>query len=189
MKKEFNWYFKPQDEEIDNIWKNGILTVDANVLLDLYRYHESTRNSLLESLENFEGTLWISRQASEEFFRNRNKVIVSSHKTFKDASDEVDKLQSTIESTVTQLKGNRIIPEDVASKLLEDILPGISAAKEKISEAKETYPNYLTDDNVLEKVTSLFDGSIGKSFTSQEYVDLLKEAEERKKIIKFHRDT
>ncbi|MDX2370542.1 MAG: PIN domain-containing protein [Colwellia sp.] len=180
MKQEFNWYFKPSDDEVDEIWKNGILTVDANVLLDLYRYHESTRTSILESLKNFEGTLWVSRQASEEFFRNRNKVIMSSNKTFKDANGEVDKLQSTIESTVNQLKGNRIIPEDVANQLLKDILPGITTAKDKISEIKGEHPNYLVDDTLLEKVTTLFNGSVGKDFSEQEYIELVKEAEERK---------
>lgn len=65
MKKEFNWYFKPSKDELDEIWANGLLTVDANLLLDLYRYHEDTRESILGSLEKFEGTLWLSRQASE----------------------------------------------------------------------------------------------------------------------------
>ena len=70
MKKEFSWYFPISEDEIDSIWKSGLLTVDANVLLDLYRYHESTRNSLINSLKEFKGRLWLSNQAAEEFIRN-----------------------------------------------------------------------------------------------------------------------
>ena len=50
MKEEFCWYFPPTEEEVNGIWEKGILTIDANVLLDLYRYHESTRNSLVDAL-------------------------------------------------------------------------------------------------------------------------------------------
>lgn len=180
MKNTFSWYFKPDADETDRIWKNGILTVDANVLLDLYRYHESTRNSLLESMQNFEGELWLSRQAAEEFFRNRNKVIVSSHKTFKEAKDEIEKLRSSIESTVNQLKGNRIIPADVADQMLEEITPSINKAQEKVDEAKNNHPNFLNSDAVLEKVASLFEGAIGNPFPEDKLPLLSTEAEERK---------
>ncbi len=180
MKNTFSWYFKPDADEVDQIWKNGILTVDANVLLDLYRYHESTRSSLLESMHNHEGELWLSRQAAEEFFRNRHKVIVSSHKTFKDAKDEIEKLRGSIESTVSQLKGNRIIPANVADQMLEEISPSIDKAQERVDEAKKNHPNFLSDDGVLEKVASLFEGAIGNPFPEDQLAIITTEAEERK---------
>lgn len=180
MKSEFPWYFKPSTEETDSIWKDGILTVDANVLLDLYRYHEKTRNSLLESMQKFEGQLWLSKQASEEFFRNRNKVIVSASKTFKEAKDEIEKLRKSIETTVNQLKGNRIIPADVADQMLEGITPSIHRSLEIIDEAKTNHPNFLNEDNVLEKLAELFEGAIGESFSEELLPALKAEAEERK---------
>lgn len=180
MKSEYSWYFKPDADEIEKIWKHGVLTVDANVLLDLYRYHERTRNSLLDSMQSFEGKLWLSRQASEEFFRNRNKVIVSSSKTFKEAKDEIEKLRSSIESTVSQLKGNRIIPADVADRMLEEISPSIFDAQRKIDEAKQNHPNFLNSDEVLEKVAALFDGAIGDAFSDEDLAQAREEAEDRK---------
>lgn len=53
MKNDFIWYFRADEKDTKSIWKNGLLTLDANVLLDLYRYHESTRNSILSSLQAF----------------------------------------------------------------------------------------------------------------------------------------
>jgi len=181
MKKEFSWYFSPTDDEIDEIWKKGILTVDANVLLDLYRYHESTRNSLISSLKNFEGKLWLSHQAAEEFFRNRNKVIVSSEKTFKQASEEVEKLRGNFESTVNQLKGNRIIPAEVADSLLQDITPAIDTAQENITKATSSYPKFLQSDPILEDLSEMFENSIGLDFKEDELGAIREEAELRKK--------
>ncbi|WP_147177050.1 PIN-like domain-containing protein [Pseudomonas sp. AG1028] len=154
--------------------------MDANVLLDLYRYHESTRNSLIQSIQNFEGKLWLSRQASEEFFRNRNKVIISANKTFKDAKEEIEKLRKSIEGTVTQLKGNRIIPADIADQMLEEISPQIIKAQERVEQAKNSHPNFLLEDSILDEVAKLFDGAIGRHFSTEEHTYELTEAERRK---------
>lgn len=181
MKKEFNWYFPLSEDEINSIWKNGLLTVDANVLLDLYRYHESTRNTLISSLKEFNGRLWLSNQAAEEFVRNRSKVIVSSEKTFKHAKDEVEKLQGNLESTVAQLKGNRIIPAEVADSLIDAINPAIDSALEKITNSKDSYPTYLKDDPILDDLTEMFKDAVGEGFSEDELPALKECAEERRK--------
>lgn len=181
MKKEFGWYFKASEAEIDSVWKEGLLTVDANVLLDLYRYHENTRNALINSLKQFGGRLWLSNQAAEEFFRNRSKVIVSSEKTFKQAKDEVEKLKGNFESTISQLKGNRIIPAEVADSLIESVQPAIDSALDKISVSKSSYPQYLQEDPILSQLVEMFDDSVGEEFTEDELSKLNEEAELRKK--------
>lgn len=181
MMKEFEWYFPLSNDEINDIWNNGILTVDANVLLDLYRYHESTRNSLISSLKDFQGRLWLSNQAAEEFIRNRTKVIVSSEKTFKEAISEVEKLKSNFDSTSVQLNGNRIIPTEVIKKLQEAINPAIDEAISKIKDAKKAYPKYLKDDPILKDLSDMFVDSVGDAFKEDELVKLNEEAKKRQK--------
>ena len=67
MKETFKWYFPPSKEQIKKIWKDGILTVDTNVLLDLYRYHQDTRQALLDSLNGFKGRAWILIKSQMNF--------------------------------------------------------------------------------------------------------------------------
>ena len=181
MRKKFDWYFHPSKKEIDEIWKNGILTVDTNVLLDLYRYHEGTRNSLIQSLQKFEGKKWLSHQAATEFFRNRRKVIVSSEKTFKEAQEETEKLARSLKSAVDQLKGNRIIPAEIASELESSVQDSISQAQSKIAVAKENYPQFLKEDPILTQLSDLFDDAIGDDFNEEEKKKVEEQAEERKK--------
>jgi len=179
MKDKFNWYFSPSKDEIDAIWDTGILTVDANVLLDLYRYHESTRNSLISNLKNFNGRLWLSSQAAEEFFRNRSKVIASSEKTFKQANEDIDKLKGSLESTITQLKGNRIIPANVAESLQDKIHPVIEEAQNSINSAKTDYPQYLQTDPILDDLSEMFKNAIGDCFSKDDMKSIIEEAEQR----------
>ena len=75
IKDKFKWAIPLTSQEIDDIWKKPILTVYTNVLLDLYRYHPKTRDSILQSIEIFKERLWLSHQAAIEFFRNRTAVI------------------------------------------------------------------------------------------------------------------
>lgn len=179
MKNEYEWYFKPTEEEIKTIWDTGTLTVDANVLLDLYRYHEGTRLALVTSLKSFGSRLWLSNQAAEEFIRNRNKVIISSEKTFKEAKEEVEKLKQNLESSVSQLKGNRIIPGDISIGLSEQISPILDTALQKIDLAKESYPNYLESDPILNDLSEMFAASIGECFSDEDYEKHKVEAEKR----------
>lgn len=179
MKKEFEWYFPIPEDNLNNIWDGSLLTVDANVLLDLYRYHESTRNTLIDSLKGFSGRLWLSNQAAEEFIRNRTGVIVSSEKTFRQAKDEVEKFKNNLESTISQLKGNRIIPDEIADGLIQKIDPAIDEALEQITKYKSSYPKYLNDDPILEQLMEMFNEAVGPEFSEEELPELIREAENR----------
>ena len=181
MKKKFDWCLNPTKEELNVAWKHGILTVDTNVLLDLYRYHEDTRNSLVQSLQKFEGKKWLSHQAATEFFRNRAKVIISSEKAFKQAQEETEKLSASLDSAVNQLKGNRIIPSALANELESAVRPSISNAQSKIAEAKENYPQFLQDDPILNQLLAMFDGAVGGDFAEEDKKKIEEQAEQRKK--------
>ncbi|TAJ06697.1 PIN-like domain-containing protein [Pectobacterium versatile] len=177
MKEKFSYCFEPRGDDLESIWKEGILTVDTNVLLDLYRYHENTRDSIVSNLEKFEGELWLTNQAASEFFRNRKKVITSSEKTFKDAITETENLSKNLDGIVSKLKGNRIIPNTIAEELKSAVECAIENTKEKIKTSKNSYPKYLENDPILERISNLFHGKIGEE--SQNLDEEIKQAEAR----------
>lgn len=177
MKEKFSYRFEPRGDDLESIWKEGILTVDTNVLLDLYRYHENTRDSIVSNLEKFEGELWLSRQAASEFFRNRKLVITSSEKTFKDAIAETETLSKNLDSIVSKLKGNRIIPNTIAEELRTSVETAIENTKERIKHSKDSYPKYLETDPILERISNLFNKKVGDE--PQDPEEDIKQAEYR----------
>jgi len=128
----------------------------------------------------FKGKKWLSHQAATEFIRNRTKVIVSAEKTFKEAQDETDKLEKTLDGVVNQLKGNRIIPTEIAGELHAHATTAIAAAREKIISAKKVYPKFLHDDPVARQLAELFDNAVGNDFEESEKEEILRLAEDRK---------
>jgi PIN like domain len=51
--------------------------IDTNVLLNLYRYNESTRDDPLEVLQKVGDRLWVPHQVMKEFWRTRVGVLAS----------------------------------------------------------------------------------------------------------------
>jgi hypothetical protein len=51
MKKLFPEYFQPDETEIKQIWNEGLIALDANVLLNLYRYSAETREEFLKAFK------------------------------------------------------------------------------------------------------------------------------------------
>lgn len=180
MNKTFKWYFPLTKLEIKQIWSRGILTVDTNVLLDLYRYHQNTRQALLDSLDSFKGRAWISHQVADEFFRNRSGVILSSTRSFNDAERNLGEIKKSSEESLKKLKSNRIIPDEVADALEKSINTAIEKAEQQLEQIKNNYPDYLSEDPILAKICNLFDSSIGPAFDKDSLPEILKEAKRRK---------
>jgi len=180
MKDRFSWYSPLTKSEVDEAWDAGILTVDANVLLDLYRYHEGTRDSLISSIEKLKCVKWISAQTAEEFFRNRKKSILSSQKTFKEAQDEIDKLKAKATEVTQALKSNRLVPSSISEDLSKGADCLILNATQAITEEIKKHPKFLDDDPILERLYGIFEESIGDDFSEADKRIHAKTAEERK---------
>ena len=123
MKDLYQWHFPLGPGEINDAWTGGILSVDTNVLLDLYRYHEETRNLLLKALEHFGERTWLTNQVAEEFFRNRNSVIASASSGFTSADKIAEEILRQTGEEAAKLAKNRIIPQGSAVTFRKGVTP------------------------------------------------------------------
>lgn len=63
------------EERIKHVWEQGVFCLDANVLLDVYRYSEEGRPAFLQILQRLKYRLFVPARVAVEFARNRPKVI------------------------------------------------------------------------------------------------------------------
>lgn len=75
MKELFPGYYRKTEADIKRIWENGIIMFDTNVLLNLYRYSESTQKTILELIKKFSSQIYLPHQAALEYNRNGYEVI------------------------------------------------------------------------------------------------------------------
>ena len=68
MREHFGHYYQRSDAELVEIWTHAIVVLDANVLLNLYRYTPSTRDELLSVLRKTREQLWLPHQGPRQCY-------------------------------------------------------------------------------------------------------------------------
>ena len=96
MKSIFVGHFRLTESEFSELWDTCIFAVDANVLLNLYRYSSATKQELEKALGAVKERAFIPHQAAKEFLRNRLSVTAGQ-------ADEYTKAIKSIRSLLTTL--------------------------------------------------------------------------------------
>lgn len=173
MKSLFRGYYKLTDNEIQNIWSQGFISLDTNVLCNIYRYSEDTRKELIRVIKKYSSQLWLTNHSGFEFHKNRVAVI----------SEQISIYEETIKKF--QALENDIIKNPKTPHLSESILQKFEKTiKETIKDLerkKEFYNKLVFNDSILSVITTIFNKKVGEAFTPEEIIKIEKEGEERYK--------
>ena len=173
MRSVFVGYFRPKDDDFSQMWSNGIFAVDANVLLNLYRYSSGTRKELEKALEAIKDRIFIPHQAAKEFLRNRLNVTAGQADEYKKAIDSINKLVSSLSS------------KDRHPFLPDAELPNFESYSKHLISTLESQQKSLfdkfSDDEILDFVENLFSGKTGYPYQDSVLEQLAGEGEKRYK--------
>jgi hypothetical protein len=67
----------------ERFFRQGLIVLDANVLLDLYRITPKARRHVLNAFNRVADRLWVPHQAALEFSRNRKQTVIDRTSSFK----------------------------------------------------------------------------------------------------------
>jgi hypothetical protein len=79
MRDVYVGYYPPSEEGFKRLWQQGTIVLDTNVLLNLYRVSQATRDEVFAVLRKLEGRLWLPYQVGLEFHQRRLTVINEQH--------------------------------------------------------------------------------------------------------------
>jgi hypothetical protein len=161
MRNAFPWYFDRKPADYKELWANSTLTVDANVLLDLYRYHESTRESILSAMESFAGRFWISHQTAREFLKNRKRVITDVDAEYQKAKNYINDIDKLVDETEAKFYSARLISEPTTKKISKALKDAIKLAHSEISDAINKSPDFSKADTIFYRLEKLISNNIG----------------------------
>lgn len=169
MKSAISEYLPLKNSEKDNLWNDCLFVFDANVLLNLYRFSNSTSEVLFDAFKVLSSQIWIPHQVAYEFMNRRCQIVyetIEKYSSFesrikdflKDAKDLAN-LKDT-DQEITQL-----------SKTLFDWLGETRRNNIRVYD--------VNDDTVLEKILDTFDGKTGEKYSSERELAIRKKGEER----------
>lgn len=170
MKDLFPEYYRPTEAEFKQIWETCLFSFDANVLLDVYRYTPDTRNRLLHVLEQLQDRIWLTHQAAEEFLRNRIGVILSLEVPYSQAREQVafgirDIKTDLAETFPPSKRQHPFIRVEEIHHILDGALTSLD---ELLNQTRGQQPSFLKQDDLLQQLTSLFNGRTGSPYTQEE---------------------
>lgn len=174
MKNTFPGYCKKTESEIKKIWENGIIIFDTNVLLNLYRYSDATRNTILDLISKFSEQIYLQHQAGLEYNKNRYEVIAEQDKAYREFLDKITQIQKDLQSN------NK--PPFLSTKIDKNLNSVFEDVSAEVQESIQKYCDYLKDDPIYNRISELFDNRITEPFTKERMEEIYKEGEERYKL-------
>ena len=173
MKELFHGHFKPTEDEFKRLWSDCIFAFDANILLNLYRYSETTRNELIKVMSLINDKVWLPYQATEEYFRNRISTTGGQAK-------EYDKVQSTINELLLNLGNKKRHPITfISDELFKELESVYDKIKIEFDSNKQRLNDRIVTDEIQTRLAELFDKKIGKPFSQAELDEIYKDGKIR----------
>lgn len=182
----------PQPQEF---FRHGLIVLDANVLLDLYRITPTARSQVLETLLGLRDRLWVPHQAALEFTRNRKRVVLERTSSFRitkqalrsAAANAVDLLEAAVEQLLNQRERNRTSrswqPADAGldRQSLQSRLEGVmDSALDELDALMAEHDLHPADmhsaDPLLHEIGQLLAGRIGEPYAPSVLRALVEEA-------------
>jgi len=173
MKNLFPGYYKKTETEIKSIWETGLIIFDTNVLLNLYRYSDSTRETILNLVSKFSEQIWLPNQTALEYNRNRYEVIAEQEKAYKEFLEKISQIQKDLQST-NKPPFLSIQVDNSLNKVFENV-------SAEVHESIKRNCEYLKDDPIYNKLSILFANRITESYSKEKLQEIYKEGEERYK--------
>ena len=173
MRSIFPGHFRPTADQFKVMWTTCAFAVDANVVLNLYRYSTDTRRELERTLTQIKDRIFLPHRAAEEFLRNRLQVTASQAKEYTKAIDDIGDLRARLSDKKRHpFIANADLPKfaEMAAKLVTDL-----------QAQQASLLNRLANDEVLEFVESTFANSTGMPLSAEELAGLIAEGEDRYK--------
>jgi len=188
MKNTFPGYYRPDDEEFKKLWEDCLFIFDTNVLLNLYRYSPETTNEFLEFLDDISDRIWLPHQAGYEYQKNRLGEIANQEKSYDNLIKFIDKTQKDLKESLLSKRHPFLKNAKELINTIGDIFDGISS---RLKEKRDEYVFLNKEDNVRDKLTSLFEGKVGSAYSEAELEKIYLEGKERynKKIPPGYMDT
>ncbi|MYM21927.1 hypothetical protein GTP46_04575 [Duganella sp. FT135W] len=96
MRTLFHGYYRPNDDALEELWRDACFIFDTNVVLEAYALPETAREEFLSVLEKISDRIWIPYQVALEFHRRRFTKI-------KDTSKGIAEMRETGKTNLSRM--------------------------------------------------------------------------------------
>lgn len=168
--------------DVADALRTGLLSLDANVLLNFYRYSPTAREALVEVLKAAGSRVWVSHQAAREFWRNRCAAIDQRNEATEQLKTALDKNERSLIESVDSWAKQTAVSEDIKVQVREALRNGLGQARHAV-EAETSGAGAISyspsSDSVLDLLRDLLAANVGNPLDETEHSAALAEGQRR----------
>lgn len=179
----FEGYLNPTGDEYAAVLQTGLVVVDTNLLLNLYRYDRKTREDLFRILAALGDRLFIPNRVAYEFWTNRQNAIRDADKGATDTVQEIEKLQDQAVQKILAWSNRVALPKQAKDHLKETLDRSFGTVANQVRKFAKTnfgtHPWDTNKDATLQRLSEVLRGKIGPSLDDEAHAAALEEAHRR----------
>ncbi|MFI0961016.1 PIN-like domain-containing protein [Streptomyces sp. NPDC021080] len=183
-------YRTPVSSDYERLFQVGLIALDTNVLLNLYRSNERTRKDTFAVLDRLRDRLWVPHQVLVEFWRNRalpsvrghhhskaQEVSASLNKASRSVHDALDRWMKDVHLSSDEEVRRRI---DSSRSTLNGTLEKLKSLIQEQAQKDAVGGTAVTHgDPILRELEGLLQGRIGEPLSVEEFGKAVREAQSR----------
>lgn len=174
VKSLFPEFYRLTEDELGEVWKNGLFVFDANALLSITAFGKEERTNALNAVRSLGDAAWIPHLVALEFTVNRD-IRINGQKSaaniwLQGLKESLGKLARSLDTRKTQwgIEASAAAFSEVISgasiKLDELLAPAVSGFVNDIESSKE---------EVFREIEVLFRSRVGEAPKNQQELDSL----------------
>ncbi len=176
---EFIGFKITSPEELDTALREAVVAIDANVLLDLYRFRPQTSRDLIKTLKSLDDRLVVPHQALREFWRHRQRSQGSPRSATKAATDALAKSGRTMCDALAIWAKAVGVDDDELSDLTARVETFLDALKGELQQVLQDADAERAGDPILEQLEELIAGRVTPPLDQDEWTKCVAEANRR----------
>lgn len=179
----FEAYRTVSPEEYRSVLRTGLVILDTNVLLHLYRYHSGTRKDLTDIFVAIKDRLWVPYQVMDEFWKGRSGALDSRSKDIEEIISVLQENESRLSEGIRHWANRIGLPKKEKERILDRVKSTIDYTANRIrilsdADVVETTSD-TNQDPILATLKPILDGSVGRPLTPDVVREAKKEALQR----------
>jgi hypothetical protein len=155
--------------ELDTALREAVVAVDANVLLDLYRFRPQTSQDLIKILSGVGDRLVVPHQALREFWRRRHRTQDSPRFAAEAASDALVRPKGAIQNALAAWAREVGADDGELSEMTVQVGDFFEALANKLRHSLQDTDAGDSEDPILEQLENILAGHVTSPLESDEY--------------------
>jgi hypothetical protein len=176
---DFVGYKIASSAEIETALREAVVAVDANVLLDLYRFRPKTSQDLIKTLRSLGDRLVVPHQALREFWRRRQRAHDSPGIATRAATEALDKSARSIRDALATWARATGVNDDEVSGLIAPVNQCLATLAGGLHKASQDASAEGDGDPILQQLEEILTGRVTTPLTPEEWAECIAEANRR----------